>query len=115
MLIPGDDVESCADMVRPMIALYIGGMGAKGQNFHFDVFVRMGYEAECDSIQDLYLDGHKKDAVASVTTEMVESISLIGPPDKIAGELPMWEETVVTTLLISGPVDLVRFAADLVG
>ncbi|MDH4168802.1 MAG: LLM class F420-dependent oxidoreductase [Acidimicrobiia bacterium] len=115
MLIPGDDVESCADMVRPMLALYIGGMGAKGQNFHFDVFARMGYEAECDRIQDLYLDGHKKDAVASVTTEMVESISLIGPPDKIAGELPMWEETVVTTLLISGPVDLVRFAADLVG
>ncbi|MDH3707052.1 MAG: LLM class F420-dependent oxidoreductase, partial [Acidimicrobiia bacterium] len=61
MLIPGDDVEACADMVRPMLALYIGGMGAKGQNFHFDVFARMGYEAECDQIQELYLDGHKKD------------------------------------------------------
>ena len=115
MLIPGDDVEACADMVRPMLALYIGGMGAKGQNFHFDVFARMGYEAECDQIQELYLDGHKKDATAAVTTEMVESISLIGPPDKIAGELPMWEETVVTSLLVSGPVELVRFAADLVG
>ncbi|MGI9600246.1 MAG: LLM class F420-dependent oxidoreductase [Acidimicrobiales bacterium] len=115
MLIPGDDVEACADMVRPMLALYIGGMGAKGQNFHFDVFARMGYEAECDRIQELYLDGHKADATAAVTTEMVESISLIGPPDKIAGELPMWEETVVTSLLVSGPVDLVRFAADLVG
>lgn len=114
MIIPGEDVEKCADMVRPMLALYIGGMGAKGQNFHYDVFERMGYGAECEKIQELYLAGNKPDAIAAVSTAMVEDIALVGTPDKIKGELPMWEDSVVTQLLVSGPVEMVRFAADLV-
>lgn len=114
VMIPGDDVEACADMVRPMIALYVGGMGAKGQNFHYDVFARMGFEEQCEKIQELYLGGDKPAAIAAVATEMVEAISLIGPPAKIKDELAMWEESVVNTLLVSGPVDLVRFAADIV-
>ena len=114
-VVPGEDVEKAADGVRPMLALYAGGMGAKGQNFHYDVFARMGFEADCERIQELYLAGNKKDAIAAVPTAMVEAISLIGPPDKIKDELAMWEESVVDTLLIAGPVDLVRFAADLVG
>ena len=113
-LVPGEDVEACADRIRPMLALYIGGMGAKGQNFHYDVFERMGYGAECETIQKLYLGGNKPDAIAAVTTEMCESISLLGPPAKIKDELAMWEESVVNTLLISGPIDLIRFAAELV-
>lgn len=113
-IIPGDDVDACADMMRPMLALYIGGMGAKGQNFHYDVFVRMGFEQQCEKIQELYLAGHKKDAIAAVETQMVEAIGLIGPPDKIRDELVQWEESVVTTLLISGPSSVLRFAADLV-
>lgn len=112
-IVPGEDVEACADQLRPMLALYIGGMGAKGRNFHYDVFERMGYPAECEKIQELYLNGQKADAIAAVTTSMVEDIALIGPPDKIRGELPRWEESVITTLLVSGPVDLVRFAAEL--
>jgi len=114
-MIPGDDVEACADKIRPMLALYVGGMGAKGKNFHFDVFVRMGYEAECDKIQELYLAGHKAEAIAAVPTEMCEAISLIGPPAKIKDELALWDESVVNTLLISGPPSLVDFAADIVG
>ena len=113
-IIPGDDIEKCADRMRPMIALYAGGMGAKGQNFHYDVFCRMGFEQECDTIQELYLAGNKNDAIAAVSTEMVEAISLIGPPDKIKDDLAAWDESVVDTLVISGPVELVRFAADLV-
>jgi F420-dependent oxidoreductase-like protein len=113
-LVPGEDVERCADLVRPMLALYIGGMGARGQNFHFDVFVRMGYEAECHRIQDLYLAGDKATAIATVPTSMVEAVALVGPPAKIKDELAMWEESVVTTLLISGPVEVVRLGADLV-
>jgi hypothetical protein len=97
-----------------MLALYVGGMGAKGKNFHFDVFARMGYEAECDKIQKLYLNGNKADAIAAVPTEMCEAISLIGPPDKIKDEIAMWDESVVNTLLISGPPSLVQFAADIV-
>ena len=112
-IVPGDDVEACADQLRPMLALYIGGMGAKGRNFHYDVFERMGYPAECEKIQELYLAGNRADAIAAVTTPMVEDIALVGPPDKIRDELGRWDETVVTTMLISGPVDLVRFAADL--
>ena len=114
-VIPGEDVDQCADLLRPMIALYAGGMGAKGQNFHYDVFARMGYEQECEKIQELYLSGNKKDAIASVPTEMVEAISLIGPPAKIKDELSMWEESVIDTMLISGGMDLVHFVHDLVG
>jgi len=113
-MIPGDDVEECADKIRPMLALYVGGMGAKGKNFHFDVFARMGFEAECDTIQELYLAGKKDEAIASVPTAMCEAISLIGPPAKIKDELAMWDESVVNTLLISGPPSLVQFAADIV-
>ena len=113
-VIPGEDIEQCADLLRPMIALYAGGMGAKGQNFHYDVFARMGYEEACEKIQELYLAGNKKDAIAAVPTEMVEAISLIGPPAKIKDELSLWEESVVNTMLISGGIDLVRFVYDLV-
>jgi F420-dependent oxidoreductase-like protein len=113
-VIPGEDIEQCADLLRPMIALYAGGMGAKGQNFHYDVFARMGYEEACEKIQELYLAGNKKDAIAAVPTEMVEAISLIGPPEKIKDELSQWEESVVNTMLISGGIDLVRFVYDLV-
>lgn len=113
IMIPGDDVEACADFVRPFIGLYVGGMGAKGQNFHYDVFARMGFEAECDKIQELYLAGNKNDAHAAVTTEMVEAISLIGPIDKIKDEIEMWKETVITTMLVSGDVNMVRMANDL--
>jgi len=114
-IVPGDDVEACADMIRPTIALYVGGMGAKGQNFHLDVFARMGFEAECAKIQQLYLDGDKKAAMAAIPVAMVEAISLIGPVDKIRAELPMWEESVLDTIIVGGPVEAVRFAADLFG
>lgn len=114
-VIPGDDVDKCADLVRPMIALYVGGMGAKGQNFHLDVFARMGFEAECAEIQRRYLDGDKAGALAAIPTSMVEAISLIGPVDKIRAELPMWEESVLDTIIIGGPIEAVRFAADLFG
>jgi F420-dependent oxidoreductase-like protein len=94
-----DDVEDAADKVRPTIALYVGGMGAKGVNFHYEVFARMGYEAACANIQEHYMAGRKDDAIAAVPTEMVEEISLIGPAAKIRNELSAWEETVVTTVL----------------
>ena len=67
-VIIADDVEACADFLRPMLALYIGGMGAKGANFHYEVFARMGYEPECERILTLYLDGHRSDAIAAVPT-----------------------------------------------
>lgn len=113
-LIVHDDVEQCADLIRPSLALYIGGMGAKQANFHRDVFARMGYEETTEKVQALYLDGHKDDAAAAIPTQLVEDIALIGPPAKIRDELAAWEETVVTTLLLRGDAALLRKAADIV-
>jgi F420-dependent oxidoreductase-like protein len=114
-IIPGDDVEACADLLRPSLALYIGGMGARDRNFHKDVFARLGYEAECEKIQEAYLDGRKGDAAAAVPTAMVEDVYLIGPPAKVRDELEAWRETCVTTLLVAGPAPLLRQVAELVG
>lgn len=114
-IVPGDDIEAAADAVRPMLALYAGGMGARNANFHLDVFARMGYEAECAKIQDLYLAGDKKAAIAAVPTSMVEDVALIGPADKIRDDLAKWEESVVNTLVISGPPRLLELVADIVG
>ena len=113
-VVPGDDVEACADLLRPNLALYIGGMGARDRNFHKDVFERLGYGAECEKIQDAYLDGRKADAAAAVPTAMVEDVYLVGPPAKIRDDLERWRETCVTSLLVAGPPDLLRQITDLV-
>jgi F420-dependent oxidoreductase-like protein len=110
-----DDIEGCADLLRPMLALYIGGMGAKGANFHFDVFARMGWEPECHRIQDLYLDGHRADAIAAVPTGLVTDVALIGPIEKIRDELSLWRDTCITTALVSGPPAVLGQIAELVG
>jgi F420-dependent oxidoreductase-like protein len=113
-LIVHDDVEAAADMLRPMYALYFGGMGARGANFHHDVAVRMGYEAEAKRCQDLYLEGRKDEAAAAIPTKLVEEIALIGPPEKIRHDLEAWRDSIVTTILVSGPPELLRQAAELV-
>ena len=101
-IIEDDDIERAADHIRPTLALYIGGMGARGVNFHHEVFVRMGYEAEARQIQDLYLAGDKKSAIAAVPTKLVEDVALIGPWDKIADEIQRWKQTVLTTFSVNG-------------
>src|ERR1022692_2089017 len=103
-----DDVDAAADGFRPSLALYIGGMGAKEMNFHFDVFARMGYEEAATKIQDAYLNGRKDDAAAAVPTAMVEDIALIGPIGKIRDELAAWQESIATTLLVAGSADTLR-------
>jgi F420-dependent oxidoreductase-like protein len=110
-----DDVEQAADLFRPMLALYIGGMGAKDMNFHFDVFARMGYEEAAHKIQDAYLDGRKDDAAAAVPASMVEDIALIGPAEKIRDDLEAWRESIATTLLVNGDLATLRLMAELLG
>jgi F420-dependent oxidoreductase-like protein len=109
-----DDVERAADMIRPRLALYFGGMGARSMNFHHEVAVRMGYGAEARKIQQLFLDGKKDEAAAAVPTKLVEELSLIGPPDKIRHDLEAWRGSGVTSLLIVGGPELLRRAAELV-
>ena len=113
-LIITDDIEAAADAVRPMYALYFGGMGARGTNFHANVAIRMGYEAEVAKIQELYLGGHKAEAAAAVPTKLVEQLTLIGPMDKIRDDLEAWRESIVTTVLIGGDPATLRSAAELV-
>jgi F420-dependent oxidoreductase-like protein len=113
-IVVNDDVEAAADMMRPMIALYVGGMGAREQNFHYDVVARLGYEDECRVIQEHYLAGRKREAMAAVPTKLVEDIALIGPAGKIKDKLAEWETTAATTLLVGGPPAQLRRIAELV-
>ncbi|MGH2910224.1 MAG: LLM class F420-dependent oxidoreductase, partial [Solirubrobacteraceae bacterium] len=85
-----DDVDAALDAVRPFYALYFGGMGAKRANFHANVPIRMGYEAEINRVQDLYLSGHKDEAAAALPAELIEQLTLIGSPDKIRHDLEPW-------------------------
>jgi len=112
--IVSDDVEQAADALRPFYALYFGGMGAKGRNFHANVPIRMGYEEMVEKVQDLYLDGKKDEAAAAIPQELIERLSLIGPPDKIRHDLEPWRESIVTTLLVSGDAATARVAAEIV-
>lgn len=113
-LIVTDDVEAAADALRPMYALYFGGMGAKGTNFHANVAIRMGFEAEVATITELYLGGRKDEAAAAVPTALVEQLALIGPREKIRHDLEAWRASSVTTLLIGGDAGTLRTAAELV-
>jgi F420-dependent oxidoreductase-like protein len=113
-LIVTDDPQSAIDAVRPMYALYFGGMGARTANFHANVPVRMGYEREVARIQELYLDGKKDEAAAAVPQALIEQLTLIGPPDKVRHDLESWRESSVTTLLIGGDAAMLRAAAEVV-
>jgi F420-dependent oxidoreductase-like protein len=95
----GDDIQACRDLVKPMLALYVGGMGAKGKNFYNSLVGRYGYEAEAATIQDLYLEGRKGEAAAAVPDALVDDVALVGPKERIAEQLQLWQEAGVDTLI----------------
>jgi len=96
-----DDIEQALWPIKGALAFYIGGMGAKGANFHKNLMVRMGYEAEADQIQELFLDGKRDEAVMAVPSAFADEISLVGPPERIKERLVAWRESPVTTLLVT--------------
>jgi alkanesulfonate monooxygenase SsuD/methylene tetrahydromethanopterin reductase-like flavin-dependent oxidoreductase (luciferase family) len=100
-IVVDDDTERAADLVRPTLALYIGGMGARGINFHYEVFARMGYEAQARRIQDFYLAGDSMSAIAAVPAKLVQAVALVGPWAKIADEIQRWKQTVLTTFSLN--------------
>ncbi len=100
MVAIGDDVAGFRDMARPMIALYVGGMGAKGKNFYNDLVCRYGFEAEAAEIQDLYLDGKKDEAAAKVPEALLEATSLCGPASYVQEKVAAFAEAGVTHLNI---------------
>ena len=101
MTAAGDDIATCRDALRPPLALYIGGMGAKGRNFYHDLAVRYGFGSEADRIQDLYLDGNKQEAAAAVPDALVDEVCLVGPVDRIRDRLAAWRESRVDVLTLS--------------
>jgi F420-dependent oxidoreductase-like protein len=97
----GDHVGELVNAARPMLALYIGGMGARDQNFYNNLARRYGYEAEAQRIQDLYLDGKKAEAAAAVPHDLLARTSLIGQEGHIAERLAALRETGVTTINVT--------------
>ncbi len=105
----GDDAASVRDFARPMVALYVGGMGAKGQNFYNDLVCRYGFEAEAAEIQDLYLDGHKDEAAAKVPDELLEATTLCGTAGYVKDRLLACAEAGVTHLNASAIIPTAQF------
>lgn len=95
----GDDVGACLSFIKPVLALYIGGMGARGKNFYNDLACRYGFEKAAKKIQDLYLSGKKDEAAAAVPDTLADEVSLVGPKERIRDRLAVWRECGVTTLM----------------
>lgn len=98
-----DDVAKCRDIVRPQIALYVGGMGARDKNFYNDHVSRQGWPDAAKKIQDLYLGGQKNDAVAAVPDDLCDAVCLLGPKERIRDQLGAWKTSPATTLILQGP------------
>jgi F420-dependent oxidoreductase-like protein len=99
-VVVGSDVQAARDALKPLLALYLGGMGSRKANFYNTLARRYGYEAEAERIQELYLAGHPRDAAAAVPDALVDEIALVGERERIADRLDAWRESGVTTLLV---------------
>ncbi len=113
-VVVGDDLAACREPVKEKLALYVGGMGARGRNFYNDIVRRYGYEAAAKTIQDLYLAGRKAEAQAAVPDELVDEVALCGPAALIRERLVEWRSSGVTTLMVAGDRLAARTIAELV-
>lgn len=93
-----DHLDIAYNMLRPMLALYIGGMGARGKNFYNDLAGRYGFESAATEIQNLYLSGDKGAAMARVPAELIDAVALVGPRERVRERLSIWKDSPVTTL-----------------
>jgi F420-dependent oxidoreductase-like protein len=113
-VIVGDDLDACRRSLKPQLALYTGGMGARAKNFHNEYMRRCGFEAAADEIQDLYLAGKTKAAMVAVPDEMVDALHLVGPRERIRDRLQAWKQSPVTTLLVATTqIEALRLIAEL--
>jgi len=115
----GDDLDACRQPVKEWLALYIGGMGARGKNFYNDYAVRLSYEGEAAAIQDLYLGGKKREAAAVVPDRLVDTVALVGPPARIRDRLEAWKAaarrgSVGTMILMKADIAALRLVAECV-
>jgi F420-dependent oxidoreductase-like protein len=112
-VVVGPDAAACRMIVKPRVALYVGGMGARGRNFYNDIARRYGYEDAAKTIQDLYLSGKKAEAEAAVPDALVDEVALCGPKERIRETLAEWKGAGVTTLMVAGDATAVRALAEL--
>jgi F420-dependent oxidoreductase-like protein len=113
----GPDVAACRDAIRPELALYIGGMGARSKNYYNDVAIKLGYAGAAKAIQGLYLEGKKTEAAAAVPDELIDEISLVGPAERIKDRLSAWQEaakdrSVGTMVLKGASIEAMRVIAE---
>ena len=114
-VVVADDVESARDFIKPLLALYIGGMGARGQNYYNRLAQRYGYEEAAATIQDLYLGGRKRDAIAAVPDALVDEVALVGDKARIADRVAAFRECGVTTLVLQArQPEAIRLLAEIV-
>jgi len=113
-VVVGDDVAACRAAVKPRLALYVGGMGARGRNFYNDIARRYGYEDAAGRIQDLYLGGRKDEAAAVVPDALVDEVALCGPRERIRDQVAEWTSAGVSTIMVTGDTTAVRTMAELV-
>jgi F420-dependent oxidoreductase-like protein len=110
----GDDVDKCRASVKSRLALYVGGMGARGKNFYNELAQRYGYEGPAKTIQDLYLSGKKAEAEAAVPDQLVDEVALCGPRERIKERLAEYEAAGVTTMMVgSSDPNALRLMAEL--
>jgi len=110
-----DNLEMAYNQMKPQLALYIGGMGAKGKNFYFDLACRYGFEEAAETIQNFYLQGKRGEAMMAVPDALVDAVALIGSRDRIKDRVQMWKDSPITTLNITAfDIDTIRFMAELV-
>ena len=111
----GDDVDACRNRLKPGLAFWLGGMGAKGLNFYNNFISRLGYAERATEIQELYTRGKRSQAAAAVPDGLVDEVALFGPRDHIAHQLEAWKASRVTTMILNGAdVDAIRTIAELV-
>ena len=113
-VVMGDDVAACRASVKARLALYVGGMGARGKNFYNELAQRYGYEGPAKTIQDLYLSGKKAEAEAAVPDALVDEVALCGPRERIREQLAEWKDAGVTTMMVgSNDPNTLRTMAEL--
>ena len=108
-----DEIEAALMPTKAALGFYIGGMGHRSRNFHTELMARMGFEAEANKIQDLFFEGRRDEAIAMVPTQFADEISLVGSKERIRDRLAAWEESCVTTILISGNPQTMETMAEL--
>jgi F420-dependent oxidoreductase-like protein len=110
----GEDVDRCRAAVKPFLALYIGGMGARGKNYYYDLVCRYGYVDAAETIQNLYLQGKKQEAALAVPDDLVDDVALCGPKARIQERLALWRDSPITTLnLMHADIQVARLMAEL--